>query len=71
MGIRDSLKCCEFSKNSKKSFFRFFLGLLGFFPGLQGTRDSLKCCVFSKNSKKSFFTFFPGLMGSRYSLKGC
>ncbi|KRY61959.1 hypothetical protein T11_7398, partial [Trichinella zimbabwensis] len=29
LGSRDSLKGCEFSKNSKKSFFRFFLGLLG------------------------------------------
>ncbi|KRY80300.1 hypothetical protein T11_9314 [Trichinella zimbabwensis] len=35
MGSRDSLKCCEFSKNSKKSFFTFFLGQLG-------SRDSLK-----------------------------
>ncbi|KRY86528.1 hypothetical protein T11_10876, partial [Trichinella zimbabwensis] len=50
MGSRDSLKGCEFSKNSKKSFFRFF-------PGLQGTRDSLKCCEFSKNSKSHFSDF--------------
>ncbi|KRY64168.1 hypothetical protein T11_11400, partial [Trichinella zimbabwensis] len=40
LGSRDSLKGCEFSKNSKKSFFRFFLGLLG-------SRDSLKGCEFS------------------------
>ncbi|KRY94032.1 hypothetical protein T11_6734, partial [Trichinella zimbabwensis] len=35
LGSRDSLKCCEFSKNSKKSFFRYF-------PGLLGSRNSLK-----------------------------
>ncbi|KRY95706.1 hypothetical protein T11_11783 [Trichinella zimbabwensis] len=50
LASRDSLKCCEFSKNSKKSFFRFF-------PGLLGSRDSLNVANFRKILKSRFSHF--------------